>query len=69
MLNFDDVDLGIIAIAVICVIAVIVLAIFKSFPAELAAVLSPGITAIATLAGRRIKTALSESIDGNTQPQ
>jgi len=63
--NFDDVDLGIIAIATILVVALIVIA-FKVSDAtglkESLAFLGVGITAIATLAGRKVKQDSGEMI-------
>lgn len=52
--NFDDVDLGIICIAVILIIISIALIFSDQINAGLG-VIGGGITAIATLAGRRIK--------------
>lgn len=53
--NFDDVDLGIICISVILTIVTVAL-IFNNTISEGLGVIGGGITAIAALAGRRIKT-------------
>lgn len=52
--NFDDVDLGIIAITVITIIVSIALALTSQVKDGLGFT-ATGITAIATLAGRKIK--------------
>lgn len=57
--NFDDVDLGIICISIILVIISVAL-IFNNAIGEGLGVIGGGITAIATLAGRKSKTTNGE---------
>jgi hypothetical protein len=66
--DFDDVDLGIIAIAIICIITAVLFAIFSvENLKEMSTILASGITAIATLAGRRSKIAREDTSVDNTQ--
>lgn len=58
--DWDDVDLGIITIGVICILVVLLTTVYLFVNKEanvgvLVGVIASGITAIATLAGRRIK--------------
>lgn len=52
--NFDDIDLGIIAITVIMLVIAIALAMTAQIKDGLG-IIGTGVTAIATLAGRKIK--------------
>lgn len=60
-MDWDDVDLGIMAIGLICVLLLILLIVYlltkdNANVGGILGVIGSGITAIATLAGRRVKT-------------
>lgn len=63
--NFDDVDLGIICILIILIVISIALILTNAVKEGLG-VVGGGITAIATLAGRRIKNNGGDNNDSTT---